>query len=146
MNVKVKKRENVTTLIISQNILKKATFLATLFRVFFFFHPQLNLQWSIQPNLESRFIARSQLSPSIQSNLLSSCWVTHGHTINTPIERLLLPSDMNPHRTKIQSPKLQDYRSMPLHPTYIMSIENTKLNKINKQEIIHSQINKISLI
>ena len=144
MNVKVKKRENVITLIISQNILKKATFLATLYSLFF--HPQLNLQQSIQPNLESWFIVRSQLSPRIQSKLLSSCWVTHVHTINTPIEGLLLPSDMNPHHTKIQSPKLQDYGSMPLHPTYIMSIENTKLNKINKKEIIHSQINKISLI
>ena len=49
MNVKVKKRENVTTLIISQNILKKATFLATLFRVFFFFILSLTYSGQFSP-------------------------------------------------------------------------------------------------
>ena len=41
-------------------------FLVTLFRVGLFY-PQLNLRQLIQPDLESRFIVRSQLGPRIQS-------------------------------------------------------------------------------
>ena len=46
-------------------------FLVTLFRVGLFY-PQLNLRQLIQPDLESRFIVRSQLGPSIQSGFSPS--------------------------------------------------------------------------
>ena len=76
------------------------------------FYMQLTLRQLIQPDLESRFIVRSQYLV----RLLSQCWITGGHTIHPPVEGLLPQLVSNPHRSEIRPPKQLNHRCIPLHP------------------------------
>ena len=59
---------------------------------YFIFYLQLTLRQLIQPDLESRFIVRSQYLV----RLLSQCWITGGHTIHPPIKGLLPSTGIEP--------------------------------------------------
>ena len=80
------------------------------------FFPQLTLRQLIQPDLESRFIVRSHLGPSIQSGSFTSAGL-QVVTQFTHLSKDCYPQLVsNPHRSKIRSPQQLDYRCMPLHP------------------------------
>ena len=86
-----------------------------------FFLSVVYLRQLIQTDLESRFIVRSQLGPSIQSG-------------STHLSKNCYPQlASNPHRSEIRSPKQLDYKCMPLHPDYrCMSLHPAKNIMIKK--------------
>ena len=78
-------------------------------------YPQLTLQQLIQLDLESGFIVRFQLGPSIQSGSSPSARlqvVTQSTHLSKDCYAQLV---LNPHRSEIRPPKQLDYRCMPLH-------------------------------
>ena len=80
------------------------------------FYPQLTLRQLIQPDLESRFIVRSQLDPSIQSGFSPSVGL-QVVTQSTNLSIDCYPQQVsNSYRSKIRLPKQPDYKCMPLHP------------------------------
>ena len=89
-------------------------FLVTLYRVGFFLSVA-TLRQLIQPELESRFIVRSQLGPSIQSGSSPSAGL-QVVTQSTQLSRDCYPQlVLNPHHSEIRLPMQLDYRCMPLH-------------------------------
>ena len=99
-----------------RNILLVTFFFQLLYLELGGFYPQLNLQQLIQPNLESRFIVRSRLAPSIQSGSSPSAGLQVVKQ-STHLSRDCYPQlILNPHRSKIRPPQQLDCRSMPLHP------------------------------
>ena len=60
------------------------------------FYPKLTLRWLIQTDLDSWFIVRSLLGPTVLVRLLSQCWIIGGHTIHSPIEALRLSTVIEP--------------------------------------------------
>ena len=76
------------------------------------FYPQLTIRQLIQPDLESRFIDRSQLGPSIQSGSSPGARL-QVVTQSTDLSKdCYLPLVSNPHRSEIRPPKQLDYRCM----------------------------------
>ena len=86
------------------------------------FYPQLTLRQLIQPDLESRFIVRPQLGPSVQSGSSPSAGlqvVTQSTHLSKDCYPQLVP---NPNRSEIQPPKQLDYRCISLHPALFYSL------------------------
>ena len=98
-----------------------------------FFLSVVYLRQLIQTDLESRFIVRSQLGPSIQSGSSPSAGL-QVVTQSTHLSKNCYPQlASNPHRSEIRSPKQLDYKCMPLHPDYrCMSLHPAKNIMIKK--------------
>ena len=80
------------------------------------FHPQFTLRQLIQPDLESRFIVRSQLGPSVQSGASPGAGL-QVVTRSTHLSKDSYPQLVsNPYRSEIRPLKQLDYRCMPLRP------------------------------
>ena len=79
-----------------------------------FFYLLLTLRQLIQPDLGSRFIARSQLGPSIQSGSSPNAGL-QVVTQSTHLSKdCYLQLVSNLYRSEIRSPKQLDYRCMPV--------------------------------
>ena len=90
-------------------------FLVTLYRVGFFLSVA-TLRQLIQPDLESRFIVRSQLGPSIQSGSSPSAGL-QVVTQSTQLSKDYYPNWYRTHTVpQIRCPKQLNYRCMLLHP------------------------------
>ena len=75
-----------------------------------FFQPQLTLWQLIQPELESRFVVRSQFGPSIQPGSCPSVGL-QVFTQSTHLSKYCYPKLVsNPHRSEIRPPKQLDYK------------------------------------
>ena len=93
------------------------------------FYPQLTLPQLIQLNLESWFIVRSLLVPSIYSGS-SLCAGLQMVTQSTHLSKGCCPKLVfDPHRSEIRPPKQLDYRCMSQH------LENERIKK--KQFLFH---------
>ena len=80
------------------------------------FCPQLSFQWLIQPEVESRFVVRSQLGPSSQSNSSFCNWLQ----VVTPFEGLLPPTGIEPtpfqnSTCKVAGLQVYDATMPPIH-------------------------------
>ena len=98
-----------------------------------FFYPQLTLQYLqqlIQPDLESRFIVRSQLDLSIQSGSSPSAGL-QVVTQSTHLSKDCYPQLVsNPLCSEIRPPRQLGYRCMPLHPAQIQKYTFIKKNPL----------------
>ena len=111
---------SILTIFMKKRELKVGPEVLTFFFSYFIqsrgFYPQLTLQQLIQPDLEPRFIVRSQLGPSIQSGFSPSAGL-QVVTQSTNLSKDCYPQQVsNSHRSKIWLPKQPDCKCMPLHP------------------------------